>query len=35
MYEWKNNDSELPKELKKVGYNIEDVSRWIEQIKNK
>jgi hypothetical protein len=35
MNQWVNNENDLPDELKLKGYNLEDVSKWIQQIENK
>jgi hypothetical protein len=32
---WKENIEMLPGELKEMGYNLEDVNKWLEEIKDK
>jgi hypothetical protein len=35
LNEWKNDFNKIPIELKKMGYDLEDVLTWIEQIESK
>ena len=32
---WKNNFDDFPLKLKDLGYDLEDISTWIEQIESK
>lgn len=35
LNEWLNDVSKMPSELKNLGYDLEDVKIWIEQIESK
>lgn len=35
LNEWKNDISKMPNELKKLGYDLEDIDNWINQIESK
>jgi hypothetical protein len=35
LRQWQEEFNTFPDELKEMGFAIQDVSRWIEQIKNK
>jgi hypothetical protein len=35
LCEWKNDISKMPETLKNMGYDINDVLNWIEQIERK
>jgi hypothetical protein len=35
LFEWKKDFNKMPLELKGLGYDLEDVSNWIEQIESK
>jgi hypothetical protein len=35
LSEWKEDKEKIPKELRNMGYELEDISNWLEQLKNK